>query len=62
MSDGFRLDSLNGAGTVAALKYQMTDQLRNQFGGHGFTGLNYIHHRSSEAEIQRFDPKIAFDN
>ena len=36
----------------AALKYQIPDTLENQFGGHGFKGLNYIYHAKSEAEIQ----------
>ena len=47
-----RFEDGDGSGTVAALKYQMTDQLKNQFGGHGFTGLNYIYHPDTEAEIQ----------
>ncbi len=41
-----------GERAVAALKYQMTDKLANQFGGHGFTGLNYIYNPDTEAEIQ----------
>jgi hypothetical protein len=49
------VSAVNTDEELAAQLYQIskTEALRNQFeGGHGFTGLNYIYHPTSRAEVQ----------
>jgi hypothetical protein len=39
--------------TITSLLYQFGDKPDNRFaGGHGFTGLHYIYHPETEAELQ----------
>lgn len=38
---------------ISSRLFQFGPGLRNQFhGGHGFTGLNYVYHSKSKAELQ----------
>ncbi len=44
---------------IYARLYQLTPDLQNQFnGGHGFTGLGYINHPTSESQLQTFSEVI----
>ncbi len=37
---------------ITTLNYEPTEKLQNQFGGFGFTGLHYVYHPRSDAELQ----------
>ena len=37
---------------ITTLNYEPTTGLQNLFGGHGFTGLHYVYHPRSDAELQ----------
>ena len=44
---------VNTGREIWAQLYQLMPGLKNQFaGGHGFTGLGYIHHPTSDAQLQ----------
>ena len=37
---------------ITTLNYEPATGLQNLFGGHGFTGLHYVYHPRSDAELQ----------
>lgn len=37
---------------ITTLNYEPADRLQNLFGGFGFTGLHYVYHPRSDAELQ----------
>ena len=37
---------------ITTLNYEPADHLQNLFGGFGFTGLHYVYHPRSDAELQ----------